>query len=220
MPSSQPAKRTYDSARRRARADDRRRRILACARSLFLANGYGPTTIAEIAAEAGVSVETIYRAWGSKAGVVRALLRQSLRGHDDAPPLVEGDAIKAVIAEPDARRQMELYGRLLAEVQPALAPLIRLLRESAGADPELAGTLEQHKRDRLEGMQSFAGLLHSRRALKDGLTTDAARDILWTMNSSEVYELLVGERSWTPQAYGSWIAGMLESALLPGGSAA
>ncbi len=183
---------------------------------MFLANGYGPTTIAAIAAEAAVSVETIYRAWGSKAGVVRALIRQSLRGHEDAPPLVEGDAIKAVIAEPDARRQMQLYGRLLAEIQPALAPLIRLLRESAPADEELARALEQHKRDRLEGMQGFAGLLHSRRALKDGLTTEAARDILWTMNSSEVYELLVAERNWTPEAYGSWIADTLESALLSG----
>lgn len=180
---------------------------------MFLANGYGPTTIAAIAAEAAVSVETIYRAWGSKAGVVRALIRQSLRGHEDAPPLVEGDAIKAVIAEPDA---LQLYGRLLAEIQPALAPLIRLLRESAPADEELARALEQHKRDRLEGMQGFAGLLHSRRALKDGLTTEAARDILWTMNSSEVYELLVAERNWTPEAYGSWIADTLESALLSG----
>jgi AcrR family transcriptional regulator len=209
-----PQKRSYDSARRRAQAGETRRRVLACARSLFLADGYGPTTIAAIAAESGVSVETIYRAWSSKAGIVRALLRQSLRGAEDAPPLVEGDAIKAVIAEPAAPRQLKLYGELLADVQPALAPLTRLLRESAAADAQLAGALAQHKSDRLQGMQSFAELLHSRGALMHGLTVDAARDILWTMNSGEVYELLVQDRGWTPEAYGSWIAEALKAALL------
>jgi AcrR family transcriptional regulator len=214
MSADEPATRPYDSSRRRERARASRKEILAVARSSFLANGYAGTTMAAIATSAGVSVETLYGTWGSKAGVVQALIREALRGGDDAPPFEQSDAIKEVIAEPVPRAQLELYGRLLGEIQPKLVPIVRLLREGAAADRRLAAAYEKHKRDRLEGMQSFAELLRSRRALRRGLTVEQARDILWTMNSAELYELLVEQRSWSPRRYGEWIASTLTDALL------
>jgi AcrR family transcriptional regulator len=214
MPRSKTNTRAYDSSRRRERARETRRQILAAARALFLADGYKATTMTAIAAAAGVSVETLYGTWGSKAGLVRALLREGLRGDEDAPPLEQSEAIKAVIAEPDPRRQLELYGSLLGEIQPKIAPIVRLLREGASSDGQLAEAYGQHKRDRLEAMQRFASLLQSHGALRRGLTTEQARDILWTLNSSDVYELLVNERGWSAQRYGRWIAEALAAALL------
>jgi hypothetical protein len=63
-------------------------------------------------------------------------------------------------------------------------------------------------------MQRFAELLQSHGALRSGLGAKQARDILWTMNSAELYELLVKERRWSPRQYGEWIASMLAAALL------
>jgi AcrR family transcriptional regulator len=214
MPGDEPVTRPYDSSRRRERARANRKAILSEARSSFLAGGYAGTTMAAIATRAGVSVETLYGTWGSKAGLVQALLREALRGEDDTRPFEQSDAIKAVIAEPLPRAQLELYGRVLGEVQPKLAPIVRLLREGAGADRHLAEAYEKHKRDRLEAMQRFAELLQSRRALRPELTVERARDILWTMNSAELYELLVEDRGWSLQRYGEWIASMLAAALL------
>ncbi len=214
MSGDDPVARPYDSSRRRERARASRKEILSEARSSFLASGYAGTTMAAIAASAGVSVETLYGTWGSKAGLVQALLREALRGEDDAPPFEQSDAIKAVIAEPLPRAQLELYGRLLGEIQPKLAPIVRLLREGAAADRRLGEAYEQHKQDRLEAMQRFAELLQSRRALRRDLSVEQTRDILWTMNSAELYELLVEERGWSLQQYGKWIASMLAAALL------
>jgi AcrR family transcriptional regulator len=211
-PKSQP--RRYDSSGRRRQADEARHEILEAARRLFLDDGYGATTMNAIAAGAGVSVETIYGAWGSKAGVVEALLTSSVRGDDTATPFAEGRSIQSVITERDPRRQLELYAGVVAEVQGRLAPLTRILRGGAASDPKLAALLEQHKAQRLAGMTEFATLLQSRKALRKGLTVERARDILWTMNSSEVYDLLVTERSWTPEDYAAWIAESLASALL------
>lgn len=215
MSSGSAKARPYDASRRRERARQKRRGALAAARSRFLADGYTATTMAAIAQASGVSVETLYGTWGTKAGLVQALLRESLRGEEDAPPLEQSIAIREVIAEPHARRQLALYGALLSEIQPSLAPIVKLLREGAPSDPSLAKALEQHKRERLEAMQRFAKLLRSRKALRRGLTANDARDILWTMNSAEVYALLVLDRGWTPQRYGEWVGASLAEMLLP-----
>jgi TetR/AcrR family transcriptional regulator, regulator of autoinduction and epiphytic fitness len=211
-PASQP--RRYDASRRREQAQRTRAEILVAARRLFLDGGYAPTTMTAIAEEAGVSVETIYGAWGGKAGVVQALLTASIRGDEAAPPFEESEGIQAVIVESDPRRQFELYCSVLVGVQQRLAPLRRILREAAPSDPKLAATDAKHKSDRLAGVTRFAELLAARGALRADVDVERARDVLWTLNSSEVYDLLVTERGWAPGDYGRWIADSLTAALL------
>lgn len=67
-------KRSYDASGRQARAQATRQRVIDAAHDLFVTQGYGRTTIADVARDAGVSVETIYSAFGSKP----ALLREGL----------------------------------------------------------------------------------------------------------------------------------------------
>ncbi|HXD53529.1 MAG TPA: helix-turn-helix domain-containing protein [Solirubrobacteraceae bacterium] len=208
--------RRYDSSRRREQAARSRREVLAKARALFLAQGFRATTMASIAAAAGVSVETLYASWGSKTGIVEALVREALRGDADAPPLERGEAVAAIQAEPSARRALGLYGELLARVQPQLAPVLRLLGEGAQSDAALAAILERNRRDRLEAMGRFAAHLAERGALGEGVSRERARDVLWTLNSPELYELLVEQRGWSAAEYGSWVAETLASALLDG----
>ncbi|MGV7529729.1 TetR/AcrR family transcriptional regulator, partial [Mycobacterium kansasii] len=68
----EPARR-YDSTQRRQQAQQNRARVLQAARQRFLAQGYAATKIAEIARDAGVSVETVYKTFATKAGVLKAL---------------------------------------------------------------------------------------------------------------------------------------------------
>jgi AcrR family transcriptional regulator len=214
--SSQPApsRRRYDSSRRREQARRTREEILDAARRLFLTRGYGATPMTAVAHEAGVSVETIYGAYDSKAGLFRAVVDVALRGDEDPVPFVEREAIQSVIAERDPRRQLDLYGAILAEVQPRIGPLTRLMRDAAASEPDLSEVWAKFKADRLEGMTSFAGLLRRRGALRRGVSPTTARDVLWTLNSPEVYDLLVTERGWSPQRYGAWVADQLAAALL------
>ena len=75
-------KRPYESPRRRAQAAATRRQILDAAQRLFEAHGYAATTMAAIAREAGVALKTVYVAFETKSGVLRALWHLLLRGDE------------------------------------------------------------------------------------------------------------------------------------------
>ncbi len=209
-----PPRRRYDASGRAARAQRTREEITEAARRLFVQDGYAPTKIADVARTANVSPETIYKAFGSKAGLLRAALTASVRGDTEATPLRRRPAIEAIRRETDARRQLEMYGDLLAEVNARLSGLARVLREAASGDPEIAASLAQLKANRLDGMTEFAGELNARGALRDGVSVQEARDVLWSLNSPELYELLVTDRGWTTARYGRWIAQALIATLL------
>jgi AcrR family transcriptional regulator len=208
-------RRSYNAAGRRARALRTREDIVAAARRLLERDGYAATTVADIARAAAVSPETIYKAFGSKGALLGAVLRAAIRGDSGPTPLRRRPPLEAIRVEADPRRQLERYGALLAETQPRLAPLLRVLREAAPADPELAAELQRLDADRLDGMRRFAALLAERGALRAGVSRREARDVLWTMNAPELFELLVGRRGWSARRYGRWVGQALCAALLP-----
>lgn len=208
------SRRRYDASGRRARAQQTREEIVDAARRLFEANGYAGTAVTDVARAANVSAETIYKAFGSKGSLLSAVITTSIRGDTGATPLRRRPAIEEIRAEQDPRRQLERYARRLAEVNPRVAPLVRVMREAAAGDPEIAAALEQLKANRLDGMNEFAAQLAARGALRPGLSRHEAADVLWTLNSPELYDLLVLERGWSARRYGRWIAEQLTAALL------
>ncbi len=214
MPESVKPRRRYDASGRRARAQQTRDEIAHTARRLFLEDGYLGTTIAEVARQANVSPETIYKAFGSKRALLDAAVTSSIRGDTEVTPLRSRPVIDSIRQEPDPRHQLQLYAGLLAEVNPRLAPLVRVMREAASSDPEVAAALSELNGNRLEGMNEFASLLAGRGALRPGVSTRHARDVLWTLNSPELYELLVLERGWSSPQYAQWVASQLTAALL------
>src|SRR5947209_14360753 len=129
-------KRSYDSARRREQARQTRAAILDAARRRFLDDGFAPTTIAAIANDAQVSVDTIYKAFGGKPGVVNALCQQALAGEGPVPAEIRSDSLQA--HERDPRRIIRGWGKLTAEIAPRVAPILLLVRAAATADPEMA----------------------------------------------------------------------------------
>ena len=118
--------------------------------------------------------------------------------------------------EPDPRRKFCLYGQFLTHVAPRHVPIQLVIREAAGNDPEAARVWRQLQQERLKGMTMFATDLHDKGQLRPGLSVNETRDVLWTYNSAELYQLLVLERGWSPKRYGRWIAHALIAALLPG----
>ncbi len=210
-------RRRYDSSRRRAQAAQTRLDIVTAARSVFEEQGYTGAGIAKIAEAAGVVVETIYRTFGSKAGLFKAVIESAVAGGAarTATPVEERPAIRAIIAETDARRQLQLYAATQPGIHARVGPLLRVLQQAAASDTELADLWRQLEAQRLEGMSNFARRLAQRGALGTGLSVEEARDILWTINSQAVYDLLVEERRWSAERYRDWIAFTLGRLLLP-----
>src|ERR1700760_1613699 len=213
-----PGRRRYDSTGRQARARPTGTESCDAARGLFEERGYGQTTIADIARSASVSPETIFKAFGAKSALLGAVVTAAVRGDAETTPLRERPVIDEIRRERDPRRQLAMYGSLLADVNPRLAPLVRVLREAAPGDPDIAGVLESLTANRLDGMSEFAGLLHDRGVLRAGVSTAEARDVLWTLNSPELCQLLVVDRGWGAPRYGSWVAQQLVAALLADGA--
>ncbi|HKU11964.1 MAG TPA: helix-turn-helix domain-containing protein, partial [Sinomonas sp.] len=123
--------RAYDASRRRAAAEGTRRLILDIARELFLAKGYGATTVAEIARRAKASPETVYKNFGGKPGLVRAIQEQSLLGAGGPPAEERSD--RAQLTETDPRKLMDRLGRFTTEISPLGAPIVLLIRDAAAS---------------------------------------------------------------------------------------
>jgi len=210
-------RRRYHSQRRQAQAAQTRRDILTAAQQLFLERGYTGTTLTAIAQAAGVVVETIYRAYASKAELFKAVVEAATAGgaaRAERPP-DQRPAIQAVIAETNPRRQLALYAATQPGIHARFGPLARVLAEAAAAEPEMAEVAAQLEAQRLDGMGRFAQLLADRGALRPDLTVQEARDVLWTLNAHPVHDLLVTQRGWSPERYRDWLADILARALLP-----
>ncbi|MBV9359216.1 MAG: TetR/AcrR family transcriptional regulator, partial [Chloroflexi bacterium] len=147
-------RRPYDASRRRQQASNTQDRIIEVAERRFLRDGYAPTTIPAIADEAGVSVDTIYKSFGGKPGLVRAIRANALRGEGPVPAEQRSDELQ--VREPDARKIVEGWGRLVTEIAPRSAPILLLVRDAAASDPELRTLLEELDADRLRRMTDNA----------------------------------------------------------------
>jgi AcrR family transcriptional regulator len=205
-------RRRYDSAGRLAQASRTRDGVVAAAEQLFLTDGYAATTIAAIAAAAGVSVETIYKSFGGKPGLVRAIRTRALAGEGPIPAEQRSDRLRLV--ETDPHRLLAQWGKLTTEVAPKVAPILLLVRSAAASDAEMAELLSELDADRLRRMTTNARHLQRAGHLRAGVTLSDAVDTLWTYSAPELYELLVLRRGWKLERYGRFIADAMAAALL------
>jgi AcrR family transcriptional regulator len=205
-------KRRYDSSRRREQAERMRSVILDTARREFLEQGYAATTVARIAEEAGTSVETLYKAYGGKAGLVRALWERGLRGRAAVPAPEQSDVLSSTATDPVA--VLKGWGRFMTELAPEGAPIVLLIRAAAATDTDMAALLAEVEDQRRRRMRHNARRLKERGWLRPGISVSQATDILWSYSSAEFYDLLVLRSGWSPRRYGEFVSDATAAALL------
>jgi AcrR family transcriptional regulator len=207
-------KRRYDSPRRREQAARTRREILEAAQRLFERQGYASTTIAAIAAEARVALKTVYVAFESKSGVLRALWNMLLRGDEGDAPVAERAWYREVLEEPDPERQLRLTARNSRVVKLRIAPVLGVIHAAAPVDPDIDALWNRIQADFHANQRAIVQSLADKNALRSGLDIERAADILWTINHPHLWQLLVGERSWSPEQYEEWCADLACAQLL------
>jgi len=199
-------KRPYRSPRRAEQAAATRRAVLTAARELFVAAGYGATTVTEIATRAGVSVDTVYATVGRKPALLRELVETSISGTGQAVPAEQRDYVLRVRAATGAREKLTLYTQALGAIQQRMAPVFLALRDAAVTDADCAALWREVSERRAANMRLFAADLRSTGELRRDLTDDQVADIIWSMNAAEYWVLLVRERSWTPLQFTTWLS--------------
>ena len=214
MPDDVKGKRSYHSPRRRAQAEATRREILEAALRLFERDGYAAATMAAIAAEAGVALKTVYVAFETKSGVLRALWNLRLRGDRDELPVAQQEWYRQVVEEPDPERQLRLNARNSRERKLSIAPLFDVIGSAALVEPDIAALWDRIQTEFHANQRVIAERLAARQALRPGLDVERATDVLWTVNHPDLWRLLVGERRWTPEQYEKWCADLACAQLL------
>lgn len=208
------SRRRYDSGGRQASARRNREAVLDAAQRQFIENGYVATTVAEIAREAGVSVETVYKAFGGKPGLVRAIYDRGMLGRGPVAAYQRSDEMRE--RETDPVTIMRNWSVLTAEVASVITPIRLLIRSAAVIDPEMVALLQEGDDERLVRMGHHATFLAERGYLREDVTLDEATDVLWTCSSPEIYELLVLQRGWSHERFAHFVANFMITSLLPG----
>ena len=208
-------KRTYDATKRRARAEQERRatrrRVLAAAQRLFVANGYIATTMVDIADEAGVALQSVYKAGTSKAELLQRVIELVVAGDDDDVMITARPSFAAIAAEAAPTRQVQLMAELIATVQERSAPVQAAYREAAAVDIAVAENLDAELRRRHDTFAAVIGMIR-----EDHLrhSRDESTDIAWAIGSSEVYLLLRTRLGWDANHYLDWLSRTLVEQLL------
>lgn len=206
--------RPYNSPRRREQAAATRALILEAAQRLFERDGYSATTIAAVAAEAGVAVKTVYVAFETKSGLLRALWNQLLRGDDGDAPVAAREWYREAVEEPDPERQLRLNARNSRAAKMRIGPVLDVIRTAANTDPDMEKLWGRIQTEFHANQRAIVKSLDDKKALRPGLDVDRATDILWTLNHPDVWQLLVRQRGWTPEEYERWFGDTACSQLL------
>jgi len=198
------ANRSYDNTARQAQSDQTKGRILDAARALIVARGYRATTVAQIARDADVHVDTLYALVGRKPEILRELIELAISGTNQPFAPEERDYVQRMQAEPDPVRQLDIYAGAVRAIQTRLAPLFLALRDAASTEPEAHEVWHQISERRAANMRRLVANL-GQDVLRPGLSLNAAADVVWATASSELFVLLTDERGWTLDRYQHWL---------------
>jgi AcrR family transcriptional regulator len=209
---SAAVKRRYDSSRRREQAEATRRRIVDAAADLFVANGYGPTTMKEIAEHAGVAVDTVYATFGSKVRVLTAIVDARLAPTGERN-VTQTSGAQRVAHMTDQRAQIRAFARDMASISTRVRPISEMLRTARAVEPETAAVHTEMERHRQRNMRRFVGWIAANGPLRTSV--DRAAVTVWAIASPDVARMLCDVEGWSERRYAAWLGDTLSRALLP-----
>lgn len=190
-------------------------KIAAAATSLFCDQGYVDTTMASIAAAAGVAVQTLYLRHGSKAAVLSAALDVAIAG--DADPVVledrPDDFYVRAMEEPDAGRAIAIWARGARSICDRSHRLYEVIR-SASADPDVAEVLDKNRNDRAAGHRALADALTTKAGYDSSVPSQRAADLLYALGTEDAYLLFIVDRGWDVDEWERWVVDTVSAQIL------
>lgn len=199
------SRRSYHSPRRQQQAAATRRAILDAARRLFDQQGYPATTMSAVASEAEVSLKTVYLAFSTKAGLLRALWDLLLKGDQYDAPVAERSWYREILDEPDPHRQLRVHARNSCVVKRRISGILKVIHSAAPVEPDTGALWELIQTDFYANQRVIVESLDAKGALRAGLDVPRATDILWTFNHPTTWLLLTDERGWSAEQFEQWL---------------
>jgi AcrR family transcriptional regulator len=199
-------RRTYLSPRRAQQAAETRTLVLKAATRLFAERGWAATGMRDVAREAGVSVETVYSAFGSKSDLLMAAIDVAVVGDAEPVPMDQRSEFTAM-GRGSRRQRIGAAARLVADVHRRTAGVNLALREAAASDPELDRLMRAREKGRRRNVAEAMELV-------TGHPVTAVRsDAMWAVLDIGVYRMLTDLRGWTMGQYQEWLVDVIDRLL-------
>lgn len=212
---AEPVKRRYDNSRRLAQVRSTRLRVIDAARRLFIEHGYPGTTIEAVADTADVALPTLYRLFGSKRELLKAVLDTAFGGDDEPIAFGERPDQQQALAEPDPVVLVHSFAHICRMFMERSSEMFHVLSSAAQVDPEIAELQDDIRRQRYTGQSRIVAAVAERKALDPQLSLSDAKDIAYAALSPEVHRILTIERRWSADQYERWLTRVLSSLLRP-----
>jgi AcrR family transcriptional regulator len=200
--------------RREQRARVTRRAVVDAASRLFVAAGYGGTTIQAIADEADVAVQTVYAVFGNKRSILAEVLDQSIAGDDEKVVVNARDWMRPVWEAPTAAERLQAYAAAVRRIMDGAGDVFAVVAAAAATDPDVVEFAQATEERRRAGATSVIDSIRSVGELRPGLTRRRAIDVLWLLNSPTVFSHFVRRAGWSPDQYQQWLADAMVNQLL------
>lgn len=201
-------KRAYQSLIRQKQAGETRTRIISAARKLLEEHGYAGMTVEAVAQKAGVAMATVYAIFGSKTGILSAILDAARFGSQYQ------DLVREAMQTADPRARLKFAARIARRIYESESSIMDLLRGAGTVAPSLSTAESERDCQRYEAQKVMIQHLVQTRSLRHGLTPQRARDILWALTSRDLYRMFVRDREWSTLEYENWLAETLVERLI------
>ena len=202
---AQPVKRKYSSELRATQARETQRAIVDAGAKLFVEQGFGRTTVDEIAAAAGVSRKTVFASVGGKAEIIKLAIDWAIGGDDEPVALVQRPIIQQAMGQTDPDQIIRTWASIACQISRRLSKLSWALISAAGTDPQAQVVLEDNQAQRLAGARLFVNHLAAQGGLRAGVSIDEAVDTVWAYNDPILFYRLVEQRRWSVKRYEDWL---------------
>lgn len=204
-------------SKRTDRARETRRRIVAAARDLFVGEGYGATSLQQVAERAGVAVQTIYFVFGNKRALLKEVVDTTIAGDDEPVPVMQRPWFREALEAPTAQDQLRLYVHGTRKILGRTAPITKVVETAMATDPEVAAlwpldadatsrplTPDTTWTPRYRGHLAAAQAFVTKPGARDGVTAERAADLLYGLLSPALYLIFVRDRAWSPEEWEDW----------------
>ncbi|XUL89295.1 TetR/AcrR family transcriptional regulator [Streptomyces galilaeus] len=205
-------RRSYNSEGRREAARRNRAAVLAACRELLFREGYHATTVRAVAERAGVSPETVYKSFGGKPGMVKALWDITLAGDDEPVPMADRPQVKELLAIRELDTKLRLYAAYVRGIHERVAALFALLTQ---AGPDVGEVLDTAEQERLTGVTMFVTHLDATGALAPDADPAHLVDIVWALAGPQLFTQFTAGRGWSTATYEKWLTDTLTATLGP-----
>lgn len=197
--------RSYSSPLRTAQARETRRVVVAAAARLYVADGFGRTTIEAIAQSAGVSRKTVFTSVGGKVELLKLALDWATVGDDEPVPLAGRPELDQLRATTDPDAILRSWVHLVTSIGSRIAGISGALTVAAGVDDEAKALWEHAQEQRHTGARAFIAHLADQHGLRPDLDRDEAADLAWVHSDPALHHRLVIQRGWSIDRFETWL---------------